>query len=202
MRALIIVDVLNDFMPEHGLTFTPRPTYDSWIQGRWFRAGALPVPDGHLIVPGINEAMRDFEISILLQDWHPKNHCSFPKYGIHCLQNTFGADFYPGLDTARARMIQRKGMRIDTDSFSGLKEDVDPQGIRRLTGLDGALRALAVTETYSVGLAKGQCVLWTATDAAELGFKSYVFRDLTKALDPSLDAQIEEEGRAKGVNWI
>ena len=55
MKALIVIDVQNDFCP----------------------GGALGVPEGDVIVPGINALMGHFDAVILTQDWHPAGHSSF-----------------------------------------------------------------------------------------------------------------------------
>ncbi|HBK11031.1 MAG TPA: nicotinamidase, partial [Planktomarina temperata] len=52
MRALIVVDVQNDFCP----------------------GGALAVAGGDEIVEQINNRMADFDAVILTQDWHPGGH--------------------------------------------------------------------------------------------------------------------------------
>ena len=55
MKALIIVDLQNDFLP----------------------GGALPVPRGDEVIPLANELQNRFELIVATQDWHPPNHGSF-----------------------------------------------------------------------------------------------------------------------------
>ena len=55
MKALIAVDVQNDFCP----------------------GGALAVPDGDAVVPVINQLVERFDHVVLTQDWHPRGHMSF-----------------------------------------------------------------------------------------------------------------------------
>ena len=55
MKALIIIDMQNDFMP----------------------GGALAVPGGDQIIPLVNKLQDKFELVIATQDWHPENHSSF-----------------------------------------------------------------------------------------------------------------------------
>src|SRR6056297_3127084 len=114
--ALLVIDVQNDFCP----------------------GGALAVPGGDTIVPGINALMTDFGAVVLTQDWHPAGHSSFASehpgkapmetiempYGPqvlwpdHCVQGSMGAAFHADLETDRADLILRKGFRRGIDSYS------------------------------------------------------------------------------------
>src|SRR5882757_11132844 len=98
MRALILVDIQNDFVP----------------------SGALAVRDGDRVIPIANQLIPKFELVVATQDWHPANHGSFAAnhpgkkpgemielnglpqilWPTHCVQNTKGAEFAPGLLTA------------------------------------------------------------------------------------------------------
>lgn len=191
-HALIVIDVQNDFCP----------------------GGALAVPGGDEIVPGINALMRDFDHVILTQDWHPAGHSSFASshpdkapfdmtdmpYGPqvlwpdHCVQGSEGAAFHPNLDTDRAALIQRKGMNPAIDSYSAFFENDRATP----TGLDGALKSLGITDLTFVGLATDFCVAYSALDAAQLGFKATLRQDLCRAidLDGSLNAALTEMEKA------
>ncbi|MEL6464853.1 MAG: bifunctional nicotinamidase/pyrazinamidase [Pseudomonadota bacterium] len=186
-RALIVIDVQNDFCP----------------------GGALAVPEGDLIVPGINALMDEFDAVVLTQDWHPAGHSSFASsheskapydmidmpYGPqvlwpeHCIQGTDGALFHADLNTDRADMIVRKGYRPAIDSYSALFEN-DHQ---TPTGLEGYLRTRGIKDLTIVGLATDFCVNFSAVDAAKLGFTVNVRTDLCRAidLDGSLAAAIK-----------
>ncbi|MBL4540654.1 MAG: bifunctional nicotinamidase/pyrazinamidase [Rhodobacteraceae bacterium] len=193
-HALLVIDVQNDFCP----------------------GGALAVPDGDAIVPGINALMDAFATVILTQDWHPADHASFASrhegkapmemtempYGAqvlwpdHCVQGSHGAAFHPDLRTDRADAIIRKGYRHHIDSYSAFFENdrVTP------TGLEGYLRTRGIADLTLVGLATDFCVHFSAVDAARLGFAVTVRADLCRAidLDGSLDAA-REAMRAAGV---
>ena len=54
-RALILVDIQNDFVP----------------------GGALAVPKGNEVVPVANQLMAEFDLVVATQDWHPAGHGSF-----------------------------------------------------------------------------------------------------------------------------
>lgn len=193
-RALIVIDMQNDFCP----------------------GGALAVAGGDQIVPAINTLMRDVDAVVLTQDWHPADHSSFADnhpgaapfsltqmpYGTqvlwprHCVSRTAGADFYPALDVARADLILRKGFRAGIDSYSAFFEN-DRQ---THTGLAGYLRERGLTDLIFVGLAHDFCVGWSAIDAAKLGFRATVLEHATRAID--LNGSLENaraDMRAAGV---
>jgi nicotinamidase/pyrazinamidase len=176
-HALIVIDVQNDFCP----------------------GGALAVPDGDAIIPGINALMAEFSAVILTQDWHPSDHLSFASqhrgrapmeltqmpYGPqvlwpdHCVQGTAGADFHPALNTTRADLIIRKGFRRRIDSYSAFFENDHTTP----TGLEGYLRNRGITALTLVGLATDFCVNYSAVDAAQLGFSVTVLQELSRAID-------------------
>ena len=176
-QALLVIDVQNDFCP----------------------GGALAVPEGDSIVPGINELMADFPAVILTQDWHPAGHSSFASshpgkqdmdlidmpYGPqvlwpdHCIQGSIGAHFHPDLTTDRADLIIRKGHNPAIDSYSAFFENDQ----KTPTGLEGYLRTRGITALTLVGLATDFCVNFSAVDAAKLGFEVTVRQDLCRAID-------------------
>lgn len=177
MRALIVIDVQNDFCP----------------------GGALAVPDGAAIVPGINALMPDFDAVILTQDWHPAGHSSFASshqgnspydvidmpYGPqvlwpdHCVQGTGGAAFHPDLNLTAADLIIRKGYNPAIDSYSALFEN----DRKTPTGLEGYLRSRGITQLSLVGLALDFCVGYSAVDAENAGFDVTVDATLCRAID-------------------
>ena len=183
-HALVVIDLQLDFCP----------------------GGALAVPDGDAIVPGVNALMDDFATVILTQDWHPADHASFASrhpgrapmettempYGPqvlwpdHCVQGTPGAAFHPGLRTDPAQLVIRKGFRRAIDSYSAFFENDQ----RTPTGLEGYLRTRGIDRLTMVGLATDFCVHYSAVDAARLGFAVTVRTDLCRAIDlgGSLDA--------------
>jgi len=176
-RALIVIDIQNDFCPD----------------------GALAVPGGNEIVQGINLLMPEHDAVVLTQDWHPAAHSSFATshqgrspydlidmpYGPqvlwpdHCIQGTDGARFHADLDTDSAEMIVRKGYRPKIDSYSAFFENDHATP----TGLEGYLRTRGITDLTMVGLATDFCVNYSAVDAAKLGFNVTVRTDLCRAID-------------------
>lgn len=186
MQALIVIDVQKDFCPD----------------------GALAVPEGDVIVPGITALMTQFDAVVLTQDWHPAGHSSFASahegrapyemitmpYGPqvlwpdHCIQGSMGAQFHEGLAQDRADLIIRKGFNPAIDSYSAFFENDHTTP----TGLEGYLRTRGIEKLTMVGLALDFCVNYSAVDAAKLGFDVTVRQDLCRAidLDGSLDAAV------------
>jgi nicotinamidase/pyrazinamidase len=176
-HALVVIDVQRDFCG----------------------GGALAVPDGDAVVPGINALMADFSTIVLTQDWHPADHASFASqhpgrapmelaqmpYGPqvlwpdHCVQGSDGAAFHPGLRTDPAQLILRKGFRRGIDSYSAFFENDRTTP----TGLEGYLRTRGVERLTLVGLATDFCVNFSALDAARLGIAVTVRLDLCRAID-------------------
>ena len=195
--ALIVVDVQNGFTP----------------------GGHLAVAHADQIIPKINQLATHFDNIVLTQDWHPENHISFAEnhvgknpfdtvelnYGTqvlwpsHCVQGTPDADFHPDLNISRAQLIIRKGFHPEIDSYSAFKE-ADHQ---TSTGLAGYLKERGIDTVYIVGIATDFCVAWTAMDAAQLGFKTFVISDATKAIDLQGSLQHAwQEMLAKGVKRV
>lgn len=193
-KALIVIDVQNDFCPH----------------------GALAVAGGDQIVGGINALMGEFETVVLTQDWHPADHTSFADnhtgaaafsmvqmpYGPqvlwprHCVQGSDGAAFYPSLNMAPAQMIIRKGFRPQIDSYSAFFENDRSTP----TGLHGYLQDRGVKDLVLVGLALDYCVAYSALDAAKLGYGVTVQSDLCRAIDLNGSlAEMQAKMRATGV---
>lgn len=198
MRALVMVDIQNDFLP----------------------GGALAVPEGDQIIPIINRLPEHFDVVVATQDWHPPEHGSFaanhlgrkpgdivPLEGleqilwpVHCVQETRGAAFAPGLDRRRVERIFHKGIDPRIDSYSTFFDNAH----RRSTGLGDYLKARGVSDVYLAGLATDYCVKYSALDARHLGFSTYVIEDACRGIDlvpGDVQRAIEEMKRA-GVRMI
>ena len=165
--ALVVVDVQNDFAD-------PR--------------GSLSVKGGDDIVPRVNElvaAARAADATVAYtQDWHPPDTPHFAKDGgiwpVHCVRDTWGAAFHPGL--AVDGEVVRKGTGGE-DGYSGftMRDPVSDQ--EASTGLDERLRAHGVDTVVVVGLATDYCVKATALDAVRLDYPTTVVRDCIAAVD-------------------
>jgi len=177
MKALILVDIQNDFLP----------------------GGALAVPDGDAVIPVVNRLQAAFPIVVATQDWHPPDHGSFAAnhsgksvfaqidlnglpqtlWPVHCVQGTKGAELAPDLQTDSDTKIFTKGTDAAIDSYSGLFDN----GQRKSTGLGEWLREQGVTEVFVCGLATDYCVKFTALDAARLGFKTHFIEDASRGVN-------------------
>ena len=198
MRALILVDLQKDFMP----------------------GGALPVPGGDEVIPIANELQRQFPLIIATQDWHPADHGSFAAnhpgkepgeridldgleqilWPVHCVQDTPGAAFVANLDTSRIERVFPKGTDPTIDSYSGFFDN----GHRKATGLGDYLAEREVDTVYILGVATDYCVKFTALDAAELGFMTFLIEDGCRGVNlrpDDVEKAIEEMQRA-GVSLV
>ena len=177
MKALVLVDVQNDFLP----------------------GGALPVREGDAIIPLANRLQKAFRLVVATQDWHPTNHGSFAAnhpgtkafeqidlnglpqtlWPVHCVQGTPGAELAAGLQRERIAKVFPKGTDPGIDSYSGFFDN----GHRKSTGLGEWLHAKGVTEVFVCGLATDYCVKYTALDAAQAGFKTHLIEDASRGVN-------------------
>ena len=177
MKALIMIDIQNDFLP----------------------GGSLPVPGGDRIIDVVNKISGKFDLVVATQDWHPVDHKSFASshpghkagdrimvgdieqilWPDHCVQGTKGAMFPGGLNFNMAEAIFRKGMNTGIDSYSGFYDN----GHLKSTGLAGYLREKDVIDVFLCGLAGDICVYYSALDAVKEGFKTWLIEDATQPLD-------------------
>ncbi len=176
MRALIIVDMQNDFCP----------------------GGALAVQGGNEITAMINGIQPQFDLVVATQDWHPANHKSFASnngkavgevialdgfnqvmWPDHCIQGTKGSEFVDGLDLDAIQQVFQKGTNVNIDSYSGFFDN----GHKNDTGLGQYLKDQGVSDVYIVGLATDYCVKFTAIDAVQLGFKTFLIEDATRGVE-------------------
>ena len=177
MKALILVDIQNDFLP----------------------GGALTVPDGDAVIPITNKLQPTFPLVVATQDWHPANHGSFAAshpaknvfeqielnglpqtlWPVHCVQGTRGAELAEKLNRDRIAKIFPKGTDAGIDSYSGLFDN----GHRKSTGLGEWLKAKGVTEVFVCGLATDYCVKFTALDAVQMGFKTHLIEDASRGVN-------------------
>jgi nicotinamidase/pyrazinamidase len=181
MRALIIVDVQNDFC----------------------EGGSLAVTGGAAVARAISEhlgADHEYAHVVATKDFHvdPGAHFSdHPDYAAswppHCVAGTPGADFHPNLDTGAVEAVFAKGQHAA--AYSGF-EGADEAG----TPLADWLRAHDVDEVDVVGIATDYCVHATAADAARTGFATRVLLDLTAGVAPESTAKAIEDLRAAHVD--
>jgi nicotinamidase/pyrazinamidase len=175
--VLIIVDLQNDFLP----------------------GGALAVPHGDEIIPIANELQLKFDLVLATKDWHPSDHGSFTPnhpgkkpgdrinldgieqilWPVHCVQNTYGAEFAPGFDTSRIADVFHKGTERNIDSYSTFFDNAH----RRHTGLAHYLEKRGINDVYLMGLALDYCVKYSALDARHLGLNTHVIVDGCRGIE-------------------
>lgn len=198
MKALILVDIQNDFLP----------------------GGALAVPHGDEVIPVANRIQPAFELIVATRDWHPADHGSFAAshpgrqpgdvidldglrqilWPVHCVQHSRGAEFAPGLDASRIEHVFFKGTDPQIDSYSGFFDN----GHRQSTGLGEYLQQQGVDAVYLAGLATDYCVKFSALDALRLGFDTFVIVDGCRGIDllPGDMERALDETRGAGATLI
>jgi nicotinamidase/pyrazinamidase len=196
MKALILVDIQNDFLP----------------------GGSLEVPRGDEVIPVANRLMVSFDLVVATQDWHPPDHESFATnhagrapgevidlHGLeqvlwppHCIQHSLGAELAPGLETSRIDRVFRKGTDREIDSYSGFFDN----GHRKATGLEDYLRERRAEQVFIVGLATDYCVRYTALDSVRLGFRTSVIEEGCRGVElkPGDVQRALEEMQRAGVS--
>jgi nicotinamidase/pyrazinamidase len=183
VRALIIVDVQNDFC----------------------EGGSLAVTGGAAVARAINDYLTGepgYKHVVATKDFHvdPGDHfsdrpdylSSFPR---HCVADTPGAEFHPDLDTGPIEAVFRKGAReAGYSGFQGVDQNDTP--------LLKWLRQRGVDEVDVVGLATDFCVRRTAEDAARAGLVTRVLVDLTAGISPDRTEEALAQMRTAGIALI
>ena len=172
------------------------------------------------MVPVANLLSKGFELVVATQDWHPANHASFAVnhlgkkpgdrivldgldqvlWPVHCVEQTRGAALVDSLDQSRIVRVFQKGTDPRIDSYSGFFDN----GHRRSTGLGDFLKQAGVDRVFVLGVATDYCVKFTALDARQLGFDTYLVADACRGVELRLgDASraIDEMTRA-GVRVV
>ena len=179
-RALVVVDVQNDFCP----------------------GGSLAVAKGDEVVAPLNKLIGEFldhgEPVFKTRDWHPAKTRHFALYGgtwpIHCVQGTRGAEFHPDLlDDPRITIVS-KGIDERADGYSGFDG----------TSLARVLRESRVGEVWIGGLATDYCVKHTVLDALREGFAVKALADAMRPVNvsPNDGARAIEEMKAAGAEIV
>lgn len=198
MKTLLLIDLQNDFCP----------------------GGALAVDEGNLLIPIANALIPKFDLVLATQDWHPATHGSFAAnhpwrrpgqvidlnglsqvlWPIHCVQESFGAEFVKDLNIDGIHKVFVKGTDPEIDSYSGFFDN----GHRKATGLGDYLKAQGVTELWVMGIATDYCVKFTVLDALELGFKVNLIEDACRGVNLQTGdvTQAVIDMRSKGANLV
>ncbi|CCF58961.1 hypothetical protein KAFR_0F03650 [Kazachstania africana CBS 2517] len=220
MKALLVIDVQNDFLPPNG---------------------SLAVADGdkivHPIIKLMHDESQDWHRIVFTRDWHPKNHISFAKnhglpdfskfnyksprrpsqpldtpaetkeatlWPVHCIQNTRGSQLADALLKEvehNHHKIVDKGYLSDREYYSAFN---DIWNFHR-TELNDYLQKHHITQVYIVGLALDFCVKNTAMSAASLGYETFIMEDYCKPIDSSeaaMKALHEDLTENYGIKFI
>jgi nicotinamidase/pyrazinamidase len=183
--ALVIVDVQNDFCP----------------------GGSLAVAEGDRVALAINRYVERFAAAglpiIATRDWHPAQTSHFKDFGgiwpVHCVQNTFGAEFHPLLQLGAGALVVSKGTAANVDSYSGF-DALDAQG----AALAGLLRERGIEQIFVGGLATDYCVKQTVLDGVKHGFAAVLLMDAIRGVDlaPGDSTRALEEMHHAGARAI
>ena len=196
MKALIIIDVQNDFL----------------------KGGSLEVPNGNDVIEPINEIINNYSIVVATKDWHPLDHVSFASnhkgkkigdvikinnleqmlWPVHCVQNSEGSDFPFNLNIKAINKIIYKGTNSKIDSYSGFYDN----GKIRSTGLSNYLKTKNVTSIDYVGLVTEYCVKFTVFDSIEEGFKSRIILKGIKGINLKESNKTLKEMESKGIDLL
>jgi nicotinamidase/pyrazinamidase len=185
MKALVIIDLQNDFMP----------------------GGPLGVPGADQLATVINALIPKFPLVVASQDWHPPDHGSFASnhpgkklgdvdhqnqllWPVHCVRDTPGAKLVAELNKEKIARSFYKGTEKTIDSYSAFFDNLHLKS----TGLGDYLKSQGVTDLFFVGVATDYCVLYTALDALDLGFSVFVIADACRPIN--LDPKGEERALA------
>ena len=184
MRALIIVDVQNDFCEGGSLAVSGGAAVAAAVSAHVRAVASGPEPYGHVV------ATRDHHVD-------PGAHFSdTPDYvdswPPHCRAGTPGASFHPALDVAAIEAVFDKGAY--SAAYSGF-EGAEPGG----ADLRSWLAARGVDTVDVVGIATDHCVRATARDAAAAGLRTRVLLDLCAGVAPESTEKALAELRAAGV---
>jgi len=182
-KALILVDVQNDFCP----------------------GGSLAVTDGDQVVEPLNwmieEAKKNDWVIVATRDWHPEDTTvHFDTWPAHCVQGTTGAMFHNDLNSEDA-VIFTKGADPEEDAYSGFQAKAI--GLK----LGEYLRARGVDTIYVGGLATDYCVKATVLDGIKEGFRVVILSNAIKAVNVNPDdganafLEMEDSGAVPTMTW-
>ena len=196
MKALVIIDVQNDFLLN----------------------GSLEVPSGNEVIEPINEIIRNYPLVVATKDWHPLDHVSFASNHLgkkigdvvkvnnidqvlwpeHCVQKSRGSDFPMNLNFKAINKIIYKGTNSKIDSYSGFYDN----GKIYSTGLSDYLKEKKITSIDYVGLVTEYCVKFTVFDSIEEGFKTRVILKGIKGINLEESNKALNKMKSKGIDLL
>jgi len=181
--ALVVVDVQRDFCP----------------------GGALAAEGGDRILPALNRHIGRARAAGMpiyaTRDWHPEVTSHFTGFGgewpPHCVRDTAGAEFHPGLDLPDGTIVISKGMDPDHPGYSAF-DGYTAAG----AGFADDLRRRGIARLLVAGIATDYCVKQTVLDARREGFEVTVLLDAVTGIDaqPGDVARALDEMSAAGAH--
>lgn len=175
--GLLVVDVQQGFTP--------------------LRPAELPIPGGLEIVPNVNALLALTWARIdASQDWHPPNHCSFlgqrdNLYPPHCVIGTPGAEFLPGLESARFHTVWRKGYDPDFEAYALTAQH---------PGYVPFLKASGIETVVVCGLATNICCFFVARDLRKACLRVLMAEDASAGIDVPAAKLFQAEAKAEGID--
>lgn len=160
------------------------------------RPDELPVPGALEIVPAVNRLLdlrwKRIDASM---DWHPPDHCSFVGrrdnlYPPHCVINTEGAEFLPGLRSEKIHVIWRKGFERDRDAYAITAQYPHYPDLLRAEGIDTVVVC---------GLATNICCFYSARDLKAAGFRTLLVEDASAGIDVPEAGLFQEKAKREGM---
>ncbi|PVG03684.1 Isochorismatase hydrolase [Serendipita vermifera] len=210
-RALLLVDIQNDFLPPDG---------------------SLAVKDGDAILPLVYKLLDEhegqFDLIVASLVYHPAKHVSFASthgkdpftpievpqlhsketvtqmlWPDHCVQGTKGCEIHSGVQKRLDKLSHkvkyiRKGGNIAVDAYSAFADNQ----YALFTDLAKILYTAGVDDVLICGLATDYCVRATSIDARKLGFGVTVLADAIRAVDPTNNEAILSELKKWGCRIV
>lgn len=174
MKALLIIDLQNDFLP----------------------GGALPAPGGNQIIPVINRIMNQFDLVVASRDWHPDNTTHFERWPPHCIRGTEGADPPDSFQTGEIKKVFLKGTENRDDGYSAFDATS--------ANLHDYLKKQKINRLFVAGLTIEYCIRETVLDALKYGYQTYVVIDASAGVQAGQNdvAQAIKEMEQAGAHII
>lgn len=179
-RALIIVDVQNDFCT--GSLATARGPEVATVIGNFLSSETAQ--------------LNGYSRIVATQDWHidPGSHFSdtpdfVDTWPVHCKAETEGAEMHEAIDTSKIEAFFRKGEY--EAAYSGFEGAAD--GV----GMADWLRNNEIEAIDVCGIATDHCVRATALDGLKNGFEVRLLTGMCAAVDNARgDAAFDEVHKA------
>jgi nicotinamidase/pyrazinamidase len=188
-RALIVVDVQNDFC----------------------EGGSLAVTGGASVAAGVSDYLRSadrppYAAVVGTLDWHvaPGSHFSdhpdfVDTWPVHCVVGEPGSHSHAAIDQSLIEAWFHKGEH--QAAYSGFEGHTTAADGSR-TPLADWLRERGIQQVDVVGIATDHCVRATALDAVRSGFDTRVLLDLTVGVAVPTTVAALDQLRAAGAELV